>query len=43
VDALKSLVTGSAAEVAGITVHSIEDLKKIESFIRDVIQARSPS
>jgi hypothetical protein len=39
---LKTLMDKPLAQFAG-TVHSVEDLKKVEDFIRDVIQARRPS
>jgi hypothetical protein len=41
VTVLKQLYTKPLAQFAG-TAHSIEDLEKVEAFIRDVIQARRP-
>ena len=39
---LKHIMTKPLAKFAD-TAHSVEDLKKVEAFIRDVIQARRPS
>ena len=39
---LKHIMTKPLAKFVG-TVHSVEDLEKVEAFIRDVIQARRPS